>query len=99
MATDVEDAHTIAKQAKHAFLPAAAPAVPPLLVSAPIEFTSEEDPVTSTTLFSKHVDPSFLSWWSSAWLAVVGAKQEHNEPRATSLDEILSVSPSAVLPG
>ena len=61
MATDVEDAHIIAKQVKHADLPAVAPAVPPSLVSAPIEIIPKEDPATSATLISKLVDTNLLS--------------------------------------
>ena len=56
----------IAKQVKHADLPAVAPAVPPSLESAPIKIIPKEDPATSATLFSKLVDPELAFLWSES---------------------------------
>ena len=66
MAAVVEGAPIIAKQVKHADLPAVAPEVPPALESAPIKIIPKEDPVTSATLISKLVDPELAFLWSES---------------------------------
>ena len=93
IATNVEDAHIIAKQVKHADLPAVVPAVPPSFESAPIKIIPKEDPATSATLISKLVDAALtrpvsrralLSWRSSAWHHVtVPATALRSQPAST----------------